>query len=97
MEPKEETGQKIKFTPDFKANEPTFWRVFKELANENMDWLLMINYKKDIATGKLDAARSVLMIKYMKKTGKIEHTEQYHVYRRRIALSPKLKHNTIMM
>jgi hypothetical protein len=37
LEPKEETGQKIKFTPDFKANEPTFWRVFKELANENMD------------------------------------------------------------
>ena len=30
-----EEGKKIKFTPGFKANEPTFWHVFKELANEN--------------------------------------------------------------
>jgi hypothetical protein len=74
--------QKIKFTPDFEANEPIFWRVFKELANENNG---LVSYDKLqerlISTGKLDAGGSVLMIEYMEKTGKIEKTEQYNVYR----------------
>ncbi|MFL6327472.1 MAG: hypothetical protein ACJ71I_08355 [Nitrososphaeraceae archaeon] len=30
MEPNE-----IKFTPDYKANEPIFWGVFKELSKNN--------------------------------------------------------------
>jgi hypothetical protein len=32
----EEVRKKIKFTPDYKASEPVFWRVFKELANERI-------------------------------------------------------------
>ena len=35
-----------KFTPDYKANEPTFLRVFKELSN-NDNGLVLTNYKKD--------------------------------------------------
>lgn len=34
-----------------------------------------------IATGKLDAGGSVLMIEHMIKTGKIEKTRDYNVYR----------------
>jgi hypothetical protein len=34
-----------------------------------------------ISTGKLDAGGSVLMIQHMEKTGKIEKTESYNVYR----------------
>ena len=79
LEPKEE---KIKFTPDYKAGEPIFWHVFKELANENSG---LVSYDKLqerlISTGRLDAGGSVLMIEHMIKTGKIEQTENYHVYR----------------
>jgi hypothetical protein len=28
-----------KFTPDYKANEPIFWQVFKELSKNN-SWLV---------------------------------------------------------
>jgi hypothetical protein len=35
LEPEEEIGQEIKFTPDYKANEPVFWRIFKELSNND--------------------------------------------------------------
>jgi hypothetical protein len=34
-----------------------------------------------ISTGKLDAGASVLMIEYMEKTGKIEKTENYNIYK----------------
>ena len=34
-----------------------------------------------ISTGKLDAGESVLMIEHMGKTGKIEKTGDYNVYR----------------
>jgi hypothetical protein len=50
-----------------------------------------------ISTGELDAGGSVLMIEHMEKTGKIEQTEDYHVYRMRTAASRELKHNKIMM
>jgi hypothetical protein len=33
--------------------------------------------------GSMDAGRSVLMIEHMEKIGEIEHTEHYHLYRRR--------------
>ncbi|MFL6364894.1 MAG: hypothetical protein ACJ71P_15145 [Nitrososphaeraceae archaeon] len=77
MEPNE-----IKFTPDYEAGEPIFWRVFKELAS-NGNGLVAYDKLQDglISTGKLDAGGSVLMIEHMEKTGKIEKTEQYNVYR----------------
>jgi hypothetical protein len=31
---------KIKFTPDYKANEPIFWRVFNDLSKDNNDRLV---------------------------------------------------------
>jgi hypothetical protein len=72
----------INFTPDYKASEPVFWRIFKELANANNG---LITYdrlqERLIATGKLDAGGSVLMIEHMERTGKIEKTEQWHAYR----------------
>ena len=72
----------IKFTPDFDASEPTFWRVFKELANANNGLVSYYNLQERlISPGKLDAGESVLMIEHMEKTGKIEKTEQWHAYR----------------
>jgi hypothetical protein len=70
-------------TPDFKASEPVFWHVFKELANENDNGLVSCDKLQErlIATGKLDAGGSVLMIEHMIKTGKIEKTRDYNVYR----------------
>jgi hypothetical protein len=79
-----EQPEKIKFTPDYEANESVFWRIFKELANEH-NGFVSYNLLQGglISTGKLDAGGSVLMIEHMEKTGKIEQTEEYHVYRRR--------------
>ena len=34
-----------------------------------------------VSTGKLDARGSVLMIEHMEKTGKIEKTEEYNIYK----------------
>jgi hypothetical protein len=78
----------IKFTPDYGANEPVFWRVFKEVANQH-NGLVSYDLLQGglISTGKLDAGGSVLMIEHMIKTGKIEQTERYHVYRRTQAVS----------
>jgi hypothetical protein len=75
--------EEIKFTPDYEANEPVFWRVFKELANENIKGLVTYYKLQErlISTGKLDAGGSVLMIEHMEKTGKIEKTEEYNVYK----------------
>jgi hypothetical protein len=73
----------IKFTPDYKANEPVFWSVFKDLS-KNDDNGLVSYYKLQerlISTGKLDAGGSVLMIEHMEKTGKIEKTGDYNIYR----------------
>jgi hypothetical protein len=38
-------------------------------------------HERLIATGKLDAGGSVLMIEHMEKTGKIEKTEEYNIYK----------------
>jgi hypothetical protein len=75
-------GIMIKFTPDYKAREPIFWQVFKELSNNNNG---LVSYDKLqerlISTGKFYAGEAVLMIEHMEKTGKIEKTEDYNVYR----------------
>ena len=72
----------IKFTPDYKAGEPISWYVFKELAHENNGSISQDKLQERlISTGKLDAGGSVLMIKHMEKTGKIEKTGEYNVYR----------------
>jgi hypothetical protein len=75
--------EEIKFTPDYEANEPVFWRVFKELANENNKGLVTYYNLQErlISPGKLDAGGSVLMIEHMEKTGKIEKTEEYNIYK----------------
>ena len=88
MEPREE---EIKFTPDYEAGEPIFWRVFKELgvaSNSNG----LVDYDKLqqrlVSTGKFFVGEAVLMIEHMEKSGKIEHTGDYHVYRIRESASP---------
>jgi hypothetical protein len=83
LEPKEEKRQEIKFTPDDKASEPVFWHIFKELANENNNGLVSYYNLQErlISTGKLDAGGSVLMIDHMEKTGKIEKTKEYNIYK----------------
>jgi hypothetical protein len=42
-------------------------------------------YGRLLSTGKFYAGDAVLMIEHMEKIGKIEQTEDYHVYRRRAA------------
>jgi hypothetical protein len=75
-------GIEIKFTPDYKANEPIFWQVFKELSKNNNGLDSYYNLQERLtSTGKLDAGESVLMIEHMEKTGKIEKTGDYNVYR----------------
>ena len=62
-------SKEIKFTPDYEANEPVFWRVFKELTNENNNGLVSYYNLQErlISTGKLDARGPVLMIEHMEK------------------------------
>jgi len=75
-------GIEIKFTPDFKANEPIFWHVFKELSKNNNGLVSYYDLQERLtSTGKLGAGESVLMIDHMEKTGKIEKTGDYNVYR----------------
>jgi hypothetical protein len=79
----------IKFTPDYEAGKPIFLDLFKELAKDNNGLVYYDKLQERlIATGKFDAGKAVLMIDHMEKTGKIEHTEQYHMYRRKMAASP---------
>jgi hypothetical protein len=77
-------------TPDFEASEPVFWRVFKELANQH-NGLVTYDLLQGglISTERLDAGGSVLMIEHILKTGKIEHTEHYHVYGIKMAATTK--------
>ncbi|HJT47680.1 MAG TPA: hypothetical protein VJ729_05815 [Nitrososphaeraceae archaeon] len=71
----------IKFTPDYKANEPIFWRVFKDLSKNNNGSVAYDKLQERlISTGKFDSGESVLMIEYMEKKGKIEKTGGYNVY-----------------
>jgi hypothetical protein len=80
----------IKFTPDFDASEPPFWRVFKELVNANNGLVSYYNLQERlISTGKLDAGGSVLMIDHMEKSGKIEKTGDYNIYRIRKPVTTK--------
>jgi hypothetical protein len=72
----------IKFTPDYKANEPIFWSVFKDLSKNNNGLVAYYTLQERlISTGKLDAGESVLMIEHMEKTGNIEKTENYNIYK----------------
>jgi hypothetical protein len=85
----EHIEEQIKFTPDYEAGEPIFWRVFEELSNDGNG--LVDHYKlhgRLLSTGKFFAGEAVLMIEHMEKIAKIEQTEDYHVYRRKIAASP---------
>ena len=75
----QEGAVEIQFTPNYKAGEPIFWRVFDKLSKDNVDGL--VNYGKLqerlISTGKFYAGDAVLTIERMERTGKIEQTEQY--------------------
>jgi hypothetical protein len=52
VEPREE----IKFTPDYEANEPIFWHIFKELSKDNNGLVAYDKLQERlISTGKLDA------------------------------------------
>jgi hypothetical protein len=79
----------IKFTPDYKANEPVFWHIFKELSKNNNGLVAYYTLQERlISTGELDAGESVLMIDHMEKIGEIQQTEEYQVYRRKNSASP---------
>ena len=72
----------IKFTPDYKANEPIFWSVFKDLSKNNNGLVAYYTLQERlISTRKLDAGESVLMIEHMEKSGKIEKTGDYNIYK----------------
>jgi hypothetical protein len=82
--------KEIKFTPDYEAGKPIFRRVFEELSNHNNGLVAFDKLQERlIATGKLDAGGSVLMIEHMEKIGEIEQTEHYHLYRRRMTAPPR--------
>jgi hypothetical protein len=65
------------------------------LANDDDSGL--VNYDKLqerlIATGKFYAGEALLMIEYMEKTGEIEQTGQFHMYRRISPAAPVVAHN----
>jgi hypothetical protein len=82
-----EPNQEIKFTPDYKANEPVFWRVFNDQPKNN-DFYDKLQ-ERLISTGKLDAGTSVLMIDHIEKTGKIEKTGDYNIYKKSKSISTK--------
>ena len=85
-----EPEKKIKFTPDFNASEPVFWRVFKELANQHNGLVAYDKLQESlISTGKFYAGDAVLMIEHMEKIGNIEKTEDYHVYRKKMPSATK--------
>ena len=79
----------IKLTPDYKANEPAFWHIFKELSKNNNGLVAYYTLQERlISSGELDAGESVLMIDHMEKIGEIQQTEEYQVYRRKNSASP---------
>jgi hypothetical protein len=81
---------KIKFTPDYHAKEPAFWRVIDELSNDGL-----VDYDKLherlVSTGQLFVGEAVLMIEHMEKIGRIEKTEDYNIYRIKESTSPNGK------
>jgi len=85
----EQSEKKIKFVPDYEAGEPIFWRVFEELANNGNGFVAYDRLQEGlVSTAKFFVGEAVLMIEHMEKIGKIEKTEQYHVYRRGNFASP---------
>jgi len=59
-----------------------YFGIFSELSKNNNGLAAYYTLQKRlISTGKLDAGESVLMIEHMEKTGKIEKTENYNIYR----------------
>src|SRR5918912_3089094 len=76
-------SKEIKFTPDYKASEPIFWYAFRDLSKNDNNGLVSYDRLQErlISTGKFYAGEAVLMIEHMEKTGKIQKTEQYNVYR----------------
>jgi len=77
-----EPNEEIKFTPDYKANEPVFWHVFKDLSKNNNGLVAYDKLQERlISTGKFYAGEAVLMIEHMVKTRKIEKTENYNIYK----------------
>jgi hypothetical protein len=82
LEPKED----IKITPDYNEKEPIFWHVFEELSNHGNGLVDYYNLQERLlSTGKFYAGDAVLMIEHMEKSGKIEQTGDYHVYRKKSA------------
>jgi DNA-binding transcriptional ArsR family regulator len=82
--PRETEKREIKFTPDYEAGKPIFLHVFVDLAKDNNGLVYYAKLQdRLISTGKFDAGEAVLMIEHMEKIGEIEHTEQYHIYRRK--------------
>jgi hypothetical protein len=63
-----------------------YFGVFSELSNDHNE---LVSYDKLqerlISTGKFYAGEALLMIEHMVRSGKIEHTEEYNVYRRKPA------------
>jgi hypothetical protein len=86
LEPKE--VEDIKFL-NYEEKEPIFWQVFKEITNGN-DGLVEYDKLQErlIATGQFFAGEAVLMIQHMQKSGKIEKTEHYNIYRIKESASP---------
>jgi hypothetical protein len=79
---KDDLSSEIKFTPDYKANEPVFSTVFKYLSKNNNGLVAYDKLQERlISTGKFDSGESVLMIEYMEKSGKIQKTGDYNIYK----------------
>jgi hypothetical protein len=79
----------IKFTPDYDAKEPIFWRVIEEISYD--DGLVEYNklHERLVSTGQLFVGEAVLMIEHMEKIGRIEKTEHYNIYRIKESASQK--------
>lgn len=69
-----------------------YFAVFSKLKELLNDGNELVSYDKLqdrlIYAGKFYAGEAVLMIEHMVKSGKIEQTEEYNVYRRRKPASP---------
>ncbi|HYZ51332.1 MAG TPA: hypothetical protein VE593_10625 [Nitrososphaeraceae archaeon] len=59
-----------------------YFGVFKDLSKNNNGLVAYDKLQERlISTGKLDAGESVLMIEHMEKSGKIEKTGDYNIYK----------------